>query len=223
MGFCERVKYNFREIAVGFKIRALLRCVLFFFIFCGVVPPYSNYFYYYLTGVLEFTNLQYSILNVVGSVCLLVTIFFYNKFFNETESSVMLVVCCFINAFGALNSLLLIRGFTYGMSPTTFVFLSNTVTDTLSSAIRLLSGNVLFAKLIPVNIEASMFAILTGITNFCNFFVAKQLGNFFNIFVGVSSDNLESLWILFAITTGCSIIPIFFIWLVPSRSQVFLV
>jgi len=218
MGFFERVKFNFREIAVGFKIKALLRCVIFFFIFSSIVPSYSNYFYYYLTDVLGFTNLQYSILSVVGSVCLFITIFFYNIFFKETESSVMLVACCFINAFGSVNSLLLIRGFTYGMSPTTFVFLSNTVTDTLSSAIRLLSGNVLFAKLIPVNIEASMFAILTGITNFCNFFLAKQLGNFFNIFVGVTNDNLDRLWILFAISAWCSLVPIFFIWLVPSRS-----
>ena len=84
-----------------------------------------------------------------------------------------------------------------------------------------MSGNILFAKLIPANIEASMFAILTGIINFCNFFVAKHLGNFFNIFVGVTDDNLDKLWILEAIMVGCALIPIAFLWLVPTRKDVF--
>ena len=52
----------------------------------------------------------------------------------------MLLICCFISAYGSLHSVLLIRGFTYGMDPTAFVFLSTTLTDTLGSAIRLLSG-----------------------------------------------------------------------------------
>ena len=186
MGFVERTKINFKEIYFGFKIKALYRCILFFFIFCAVIPSFTNYFYYYLTDVLDFSDFEYAILNVVSSLCLMVTVYFYNLWFKEAESSLMLFICCLINAFGGLNSLLLIRGFTYGMSPTAFVFLSNSVTDNLQNAIRLLSGNVLFAKLIPPNIEASLFSILTGLTNFCNFFLAKQLGNFFNLFVGVT-------------------------------------
>lgn len=133
----------------------------------------------------------------------------------------MLLACCLISCFGNINSMLLCRGFTYGIETTTFVFLSNTVTDSLSSAIRLLSGNVLFAKLIPANIEASMFAILTGVINFCQSFLAKQLGNFFNIWVGVTEDDMSQLWELFAIAASCTLIPIAFIWLVPSRSEVF--
>lgn len=223
MGFCERTKLNFKEIYLGFKIRALYKCILFFFIFCAVVPSFTNYFYYYLTDVLGFSDFLYSVLNVVASVCLLITIYFYNLWFKEAEPHVMLFACCLINAFGGLNSMLLIRGFTFGMSPDAFVFLSNSVTDTLQNAIRLLSGNVLFAKLIPANIEASMFSILTGLINFCNFFLAKQLGNFFNIFVGVTEDNLEDLWILEAIMVVCALIPLFFLWLVPRRKEVFLV
>lgn len=77
--------------------------------------------------------------------------------------------------------------------------------------------------MIPANIEASMFAILTGLINFCNFFLAKQLGNFINIFVGVTNDDLSDLWILFAIMTGCALIPLLFVWLIPKRKEVFLV
>ena len=160
-------------------------------------------------------------LTVVASVALLVVLYFYDLWFRETESRTMFIICCIILSYGSLNAVLLIRGFTYGMDPTTFVFFSTTLTDTLVSAITILSGNVLFAKMIPANIEASMFSILTGIVNFCNFFLAAHLGNFFNLFVGVTEENLEKLWVLELIATGAALVPLFFVWLVPLRSEVF--
>lgn len=81
--------------------------------------------------MLGFSNLLYSVLNVVASVCLLITIYLYNLWFKEAETSIMLFVCCLLNAFGGLNTLLLIRGFTYGMPPDVFVFVTTSVTDTL--------------------------------------------------------------------------------------------
>ena len=49
---------------------------------------------------------------------------------------------------------------------------------------------VLFAKMIPSNIESSMFAMLTGLMNLSNGFSAKMVGNLINSFVGVDESNL---------------------------------
>ena len=185
------------------------------------MPVYSNYFYYYITDILGFSNFQYSMLNVVGSLALLISMYFYNLWFKDTEASLMLGICCIINSLGGVNAMLLIRGFSFGMDPKVFVFLTTTVTDTLQSAIRLLAGNVLFAKLVPGNIEASMFSIFTGIYNFCYGFLAKQLANWINVYVGVNDDNLSRLWVLEAISAGCAILPIAVLWLVPRRKEVF--
>lgn len=185
------------------------------------MPSYSNYFYYYLTDILGFSQFQYTVLQVVSNVALLIVLQFYNMFFKETEAWIMLLSVCLINCFGGVNSMLLVRGFTFGMSPDAFVFLSNTVTDTLNNAINLMSVNVLIAKLIPPNIEASMFAITTGLINFCNFFLSKHLANWINLGVGVTDANLDKLWILEAIMAVMSLLPIFFLWLVPRRKEVF--
>ena len=75
--------------------------------------------------------------------------------------------------------------------------------------------------MIPAQIESSMFAILTGITNFCNFFIANQFGNLINIWVGVTDDNLEKLWVLEAIMAAFAIVPIAFVCLIPTRKEVF--
>ena len=79
---------------------------------------------------------------------------------------------------------------------------------------------VLFAKMIPSNIESSMFAMLTGLMNLSQGFTAKMLGNFCNIFVGVHESNLTDLWILYVIQAACSLLPLAFIWLVPTKTEV---
>ena len=150
----------------------------------------------------------------------MVVVFTYNICLRRSEATKMLVVCCAMKLFGSLNSMLLVRGFTFGLPAKSYAFTSDAVTHSLEQAFRLLSINVLVAKLIPPHIEASMYAIITGIINLSNMFLATQLGNFFNIFVGVKTDQLEDLWILFAIASACVIFPLSFIWLVPSRAEV---
>lgn len=79
---------------------------------------------------------------------------------------------------------------------------------------------VLFAKLIPANIESSMFALLTGLMNFSNLFASKMLGNYINTFFGVTEENLGELWKLYIVQIFCCVIPVFFICLLPNRMAV---
>ena len=135
----------------------------------------------------------------------------------------MLGVACLVAAFGNINSLILASGFSFGISPSVYAYLTGPVSDTIDAAFRLLAINVVMARLIPANIEASMFAIQTGIQNFCNFFLAKQLGNLFNLPVGVTDEDTSQLWLLLLITYVLSFIPLAFLWLAPHRKEVFLV
>jgi hypothetical protein len=79
---------------------------------------------------------------------------------------------------------------------------------------------VLFAKLIPEKIEASLFAFLTGLSNLNNLFISNNLGNLINLWVGVNNDTLDKTWELYAIQGALSLVPLGFIWLVPKRTQV---
>ena len=92
-----------------------------------------------------------------------------------------------------------LRNVLFGLDPYWFMIMSSAVTDVLYNAFVMLPGMVLFAKLIPANIESSMFAMLTGLMNFSNLFAAKMLGNYFNSYFGVTQDNLGELWKLYCI------------------------
>ena len=51
------------------------------------------------------------------------------------------------------------------MNPLVFICVTSTVTDTLALALSNLPMMVLLAKLVPAQIESSMFALLMGLLN----------------------------------------------------------
>ena len=76
------------------------------------------------------------------------------------------------------------------------------------------------AKLCPKRIEATSYALMAGICNF-RLVLRKLIGTAVNDkFVGVSKDDLSNYWVLVAIQTVCSLLPLIFLWLVPTRDEV---
>lgn len=79
---------------------------------------------------------------------------------------------------------------------------------------------VLVAKLIPVNVESSMFAILSGISSFSSLVYGRLLGCAMNTVPNVTTDDDSQIWILIACQVVCSFLPLLFLWLIPSDDEV---
>ena len=220
MSLCKRSKLNLKEIWQGFKIRELYRSVIFFLLLGAVIPSFTDFFYYYQMEVSGFTKWDYAMFGVLGNVCLFAGTIAYNQWLKDNETRCLMVIACITNLIGAVGSLMFCRNILLGMDPYWFMMVSSAVTDVLYNAFVNLPGMVLFAKLIPANIESSMFALLTGLMNFSNLFAAKMLGNYVNTFFGVTQENLHDLWQLYVVQIGCCLIPVLFICLLPTRMQV---
>jgi len=141
-------------------------------------------------------------LSVLSNITLFVSTFIYSGLLKDWEIRKMMIAAMIINMTGAATTVLFTTKNTFGLPPLAFVCLTSTVTDTLYNAYTVLPATVLFAKLIPENVESSMFAMLTGLLNFSNLFMAKEVGILINKFVGVQytspEDNtLDRLWILY--------------------------
>ena len=218
MSLGERIKVNFVEIKKGFQIREFHRAVYYFMLLGALVPSFADYFYYYLTEITGITKFQYAMVSVVSYVCLFSAAILYNSCLRSSEVRSMMVLACFTNLFGAVSSLLFIEGIMFGMSPYIFVCVTSAVSEVLYNVFVVLPSQVLFAKMIPSNIESSMFAITTGLTNFANLFASKQLGNLINMYFGVDNENLaEEFWKLYAVQCMMCLLPLLFIWLLPTR------
>ena len=108
-----------------------------------------------------------------------------------------------------------------GISDLTFVILSSIITETLSTAFSQMPVLVLFAKITPPNIEATVFALFTGIFNLSAIVISPNMGIIVNkLFVGVTLDNLSEYYKLVFIQLMLSFIPIFLQFLIPMKHEI---
>lgn len=108
-----------------------------------------------------------------------------------------------------------------GISDLTFVILSSIVTETLSTAFSQMPVLVLFAKITPPNIEATVFALFTGLFNLSAIVISPNMGIIVNkLFIGVTLDNLSEYYKLVFIQLMLSFIPIFLQFLIPMKHEI---
>jgi len=197
MSLWNRVKSNFGDIKQGFKVRELYMTLLFFLIMGSVIPSYTDYFYYYQMDVANFSKFTYAMLGVWSNVCLFIGAIMYSLCLKRVPFRCMMAFACLVNFLSAIGCFLFVKDITFGLSELEFLVITSTLGDTLYNACVQLPSMVVFAKIISPNIETSMFAMLMGLLNLANFFLAKQLGNLINLLVGVTEDNLQDLYKLY--------------------------
>lgn len=99
-------------------------------------------------------------LTLIGFLMMIVGAAIYNLYFKETEFRKVLVIACLVNFVGALLTMFFCLDFTFGLPKFLYVLLTATVTDIIYMMCVYLPVLVLFAKLMPEKIEASLFAFL---------------------------------------------------------------
>ncbi|CDW81496.1 UNKNOWN [Stylonychia lemnae] len=221
--FTEQLKSNLQQLKIAIKMPLIQRTVAYLLI-CGFfIPSFSEFGYYFQLNIVQFSKQTYSFLQIFGFVSLLVAVFIYSRYFRDKEISKLILYAQYIHIFGGTVSLLYVLRVNvyYGISDITVIIFSSLVTDTIGLAFTLLPQLVLFAKITPQNIEATVFAILTGMNNLCAGVLSPMVGVFVNkAFVGVSIDNLEKYWVLVTISLCCTLIPILINGLLPRKKEI---
>ena len=200
-----RVKANCSDVYRGtVRTPELYKTLLFFVVMGCVVPSYEDYLYYYQVDITGFTQIQYSYLKVITYVVLFLSAAAYGSLFGGVSVRVMLFAAICINIFGCLTTVMFCTGHTIGIPPYAFVCMTGTVMSEIYSAYTSLPSGITFSKLIPEDVETSMFAMLTGLLNFANLFAAKEVALGLNKFVGVyyeteTDNNLNEVWKLYCV------------------------
>ena len=82
-----------------------------------------------------------------------------------------------------------------GINDLIFIIFTSVVTDILNLTFSQFPTLVLFAKITPKHIEATVFAFFTGIYNLSNFVLSPNIGVLVNkYFVGVTSSNIQNYY-----------------------------
>jgi len=181
-----------------------------------------DFMYYFQTEVAGFSQFTFALIGVVGSCCLFVAVFLYRLFFSRHETRSLILMALIIEVAAGVFSLLFVLrvNLLLGIPDIWFVFLTSTTTSAFIEAFTMLPPLVLFAKLVPKKVEATVFAFATTIAQGVSRFGGKATGLLVNRFVGVTRDNLDRFWILLVIQIAMNFIPMTFLCLIPTQEEV---
>mmetsp|Transcript_30179 Transcript_30179/g.40115 ORF Transcript_30179/g.40115 Transcript_30179/m.40115 type:complete len:164 (+) Transcript_30179:1083-1574(+) len=108
----------------------------------------------------------------------------------------------------------------WGIPDMLLIIFTDTVSSIVGQCLVFLPMSIIFAKICPKHIEATTFALLAGVSNFRGT-ISSWIGAWINdTFVGVSETDLSKYWILVLISYVCCFLPLFFLWLIPTRKQI---
>nr|CCA22642.1 folateBiopterin Transporter (FBT) family putative [Albugo laibachii Nc14] len=200
--------------AIGTPV--IWKCALWIFLSHAVVPSYSQITFYYATEFLHFSPEFIGSLSALGFVFLLLGTLLYNAFFKEISfrriffiSQLSLAVISF------LDILLVTRvNLELGIPDQIFV-LGDTVIVDVIGRLKAMPVLVLSSKLCPKGVEGTMFALLMSISNF-SFSVSEFVGAIIASFLGISRTSYQYLWCAVLIRSTMKIVPLFFLFLIPS-------
>lgn len=102
--------------------------------------------------------------------------------------------------------------------PDILVLILNTlISEALCACLVILPMVVAFTKITPKRVEGTVFAFLTGSYNTA-VMVSGISGTVFNqLFVGVTQEDLSNYYVLAEVTIVVTIVPLFYLWLLPTR------
>ena len=195
----------------------IYRPALFLFLIC-VTPGYGSVMTFFYERELKFTPDEFGTLDVLGHVVAIVGTFIYKKWLRDISFRKIFGVAI-ATSFVLENTLLLLvlhTNRTVGIPDFIFALIERIVI-TLVGQFVTMPMVVLGARICPVGVEGTLYALLMSITNIGGV-VSSEWGSLLTTMFGVSSTNFNNLWKLMLVCHAFDIIPLFMLRLVPPIS-----
>lgn len=210
------------EMFEAFREPAYRNVILYLIVGGLLVPSFSSFGYYFMMDIVNLSKFTYSMLTVLGYVCLMFGTNIFNNYFKDSEYRYLIMMDALVSLLLAPFTFALIFriNLEYGIPDVLLIIFTDTVQEIISQCLIFLPMTVIFTKITPKHIEATSFALLAGISNFRGT-MRSYIGTYINDkYVGVSQDNLSDYYILALISGACSFLPLFFLWLIPKREYI---
>lgn len=158
LNFKQRSAYMYRSMKQALKLDALQNLMIFFLVFLLIMPNFKDYLdYFYNFNVVWDASLE-----IVVSTGVLISTIVYAVFLEEVEIRKIAAVAIVFYLFNTCLNILLVNRI-IRMNTWPFVSMQAILFEAPTQALFFLPAYVTVAKLIPDNIEASMYSILKSI------------------------------------------------------------
>lgn len=197
------------------KKPVIYKPALFLFLLT-VTPGYGPVMTFFYERALNFTPNEFGMLDVLGYIVSIVGAFIYKKWLREV-SFPKIFFWALLSAFLLENTLLMLVFHTnrlIGIPDFVFAVIERIVLTLVGQFIQM-PMVVLGARVCPVGVEGTLYALLMSITNFGDV-VSSEWGSLFTSMFGVTSTNFTNLWKLMLLCNAFDIIPLLCIGLVRN-------
>jgi folate/biopterin transporter len=195
----------------------IYRPALFIFLIC-VTPGYGGVMTFFYERELGFTANEFGMLDIMGYIVSIAGTFIYKRFLRNVSFPKIFFWALFLSFVLENTLLLLVLHTNREMGIPDFVFaLIERIVITLVGQFISMPMVVLGARVCPVGVEGTLYALLMSITNMGDV-VSSEWGSLLTSMFGVTSTNFKNLWKLMLLCNLFDLIPLFSIKLVKGVS-----
>lgn len=154
---------------------------------------------------------------------MLLGVFMYQSCFTKFELRTLTYFSVVFSMIGSAISYVMIKriNIEYGISDFALMCFTHVLSYPLMMAFSVLPSLVLFQKLTPDHVEATMMAFYASVVNTSNSMLGEMTGVWVNEkFIGVSKDNMDRYIYVWYVGVATMIVQIFFIRLIPVQADV---
>ena len=193
----------------------IYRPAFFIFLIC-VTPGYGGAMSFFYDRELGFTPTEFGILDTMGYIVSIIGTIIYKKWLRNVSFTKIFGWALLLSFFLENTLLLLVLHTNRTLGIPDFVFaLAERIVITLVSQFISMPMVVLGARVCPVGVEATLYALLMSITNFGGV-ISSEWGSLFTNMFGITGENFRNLWKLVLLCNAFDLIPLFSLRLVST-------
>ncbi|MEH2072948.1 MAG: folate/biopterin family MFS transporter [Nostoc sp.] len=213
------IKHQLGQLRQAITQKAIWLPTAFIFIW-QATPNAESAFFYFSTNELHFEPEFLGRVNLVTSFASLAGVWIFQRFLKSIPFRVIFAWSTVLSSMLGMTMLLLVTHTNRLLGIDDHWFsLGDSLILTVMGKIAFMQVMVLAARLCPSGVEATLFALLMSIFNSAGT-VSQALGALITYWLGITSTNFESLWLLVLITNLSTLLPLPFInWLPAAEEQ----
>jgi len=189
------------------KKENIYKPALFLFII-SVTPGFGGVTTYYFENVLKFTAFQFSLLDTVAYVTSITGTIVYRKYLTKVPFRKIFFWTLALSWLLKWSYMLIITGAGEHIGiPNIAIAMADSIIFSLLGQFLLLPTVVLAAKICPVGVEGSLYALLMSISNLAGV-LSSEWGSIFANMYGIDRNHFGNLWKLIILCNIIDLLPI---------------
>ena len=215
----EATKHQLKQVVIACTSKQIWLPMLFIFLW-QATPSADTAFFFFTTNELKFNPEFLGTVRFFTSLAGLAGVWIFQRFLKEVPMQRIFLWTTIIASVLGMSSLILINHINRGWGIDDRWFsLGDSLVLTVAGRIAYMPVLILAARLCPVGIEATLFALLMSVMNLASL-CSSQLGAGLTYLLGVTDVNFKNLGLLVAIANLSNLLPLPLLHWLPNEKVV---